>query len=47
MESLTAIALFDLALVVPVLAVVVGGLMLLLPSRSRRESTPAVPAKAA
>lgn len=47
MEGLAAIALFDLALVVPVLAVVVGSLMLLLPSRSRRASTPAVPAQAA
>ena len=47
MEGLTAISLFDLALVVPPLAVLVGILMLLLPSRTRRESKPAVPAQAA
>ena len=47
MEGLTAISLFDLALVVPPLAVVVGILLLLLPSRTRRASTSALPAQAA
>ena len=35
MESNVAIVLFDLALVVPPLVVVLGGLLLALPSRAR------------
>jgi len=38
MESNAAIVLFDLALVVPPLVVLVGFLLLALPSRARRDA---------
>jgi hypothetical protein len=47
MEGLTAIVLFDLALVVPPLTVLAGIVMLALPSRSRHAESPAPAARAA
>ncbi len=47
MENVLAVALFDLAFLVPPLAVVVGALMLALPSRSKEVVRPGVTAHAA
>ena len=47
MENILAVALFDLALLVPPLAVVIGIVMLALPSRSKEAVRPGVTAHAA
>ena len=47
MEGLTAIVLFELAFVVPPLAVIAGVVMLALPSRPRRTERQAPAAHAA
>jgi len=47
MENVLAVALFDLALLVPPLAVVIGIVLLALPSRSKEAVRPTVTAHAA